>query len=342
MKKNILEAGTLQVPSNFTIPIVDVPYNGNGIKVWKPTKTDLESGVVAVLQEHATVQHIGGNHKFLVHENPPTIHHPDKDKHTIYWLDQFGDGQSIVPWTDQSWELLAQDRMFLNTSDALFSQMQSQNEDLRVFHAFGFAQQSDGDKIAGRKVDSRGVQSQYRGHLHLVDGVNPQTFPNDWMKEKQILKSQWLLPFFLNTAGELAIQNYSTQLKNFGERVTYSQSVGAIESFDIQRTMFAYSSWEEALNSVVELYSQLYEGWLNTAAMIGESKVEFSGAMIDVLQGAVPGFMIVKPSEKDKKAGGISEKINWLVLPFNLPLPQVFLQPGVLFNRLQPDKQKSI
>ncbi len=342
MKKNKIEAGVLQIPTEIQIPIVDVPYNGNGITVWKPTVKDLESGVVAVLEEHAYIQFIGGNHKFLVHENPPRIHHPDKDKHKVFWLDQFGDGQTITPWNDESWAALAQDTMFLQNSDALFDQMQSENENLRVFHAFGFAQQADQDKIQGRKVDFRGIQSQFRGHLHVTESINPQEFPNDWLEQKQILQNQWLLPFFLNTPGELAIQEYSTQLNSFGEKVVYTQTVGVTHPLEIERTMFAFNSWEEALNSVVELYKQLYEGWLRTAALIGENKIEFSGVLIELLQSCVPGFMLVKPSKKDKILGGISEKVNWLVMPFNLPLPQVTLQPGVLFNRLQPDKQGSI
>jgi len=332
---NHIEAGALQIPT-IQIPIVDVPYNENGITVWQPTPTDLESGVVAVLQEHATVKHVGGTHRFLVHTSPPRTHHPDASRHAVYWIDRQGKGKTVVPWTDESWQLLAQDRDFLAHSDAWFSQMQSENPDLRIFHAFGFAKQHDRDKIAGRKIDPRSIQSQYRGHIHLVDAVDAQVFPSTWLQEKQILSSTWLLPFFLNTSGELAIQHYSTQLKSFGTKVMYSQTIGKTSKFDIQRTMFAFSSWQEALNSVVELYSQLYEGWLNTAALVAENKVEFSGVMIDILQASVPGFMLIKPSLQDKKAGGISTESNWLVMPFDLPLPQVTLQPGVLFNRVKP------
>ncbi|MCB9813690.1 MAG: hypothetical protein H6772_04775 [Pseudomonadales bacterium] len=333
MTNNRIEAGVLRVESDIQIPSVTIPRTQQKIDVWKPTDEDLESGVIAVLRLQASAKIIGGNHMFWIHDRPPRRHHPDEEKHSIYWIDTVGDGANIDSWSDDSWIKLAQDGLFLAQAEAYFADMQSKNEKLRIFQTLGFAKNSDIKMINGRKIADRSLQSQYRAHLHFVDAVDSDSPSISWIQEAEIVKSKHLLPFFLNTVGELAIQRYSNELVSFGQKMVYTQTVGKSAVYDIERTVFAFDSWSDVLNSVLELYQKLLSGWLNTAAAIAENHLDFANQSIDLLQGCLPGFTFVKPTQKDKISGGIDPSVQWLVMPFAIALPQGVLQPGVLFNR---------
>lgn len=333
MKNLEIKPGALDIDSGIKIPVVDIPFYGSKVPIFSATKGNLESGVVAALQLHAVVKDVSGSHKFWFYKYPPRRHHPDPEKHQILWLDEFGNGSEIIPWRDNSWNILAKDNDFLGSADNMFARQQEENQNLRVFHAFGFAMEDEKALINGRNIDARSIQSQFRGHVHLVESVDPEEFDTNWLAKSEILDKKGLLPYFLNIPGELAIEEYSTELHSFGEKMVYSQTVGKETAYDIKRTMFAFDSWEEALNSVIELQNTLRSGWLATAALIGESKMEFAGEHIKFMQSCIPGFTLIRPSKKDKIAGGIDLSVNWLVVPFPVQLAPAMLQPGTLFDR---------
>lgn len=351
MNQETLKAGILRVDSRIQIPVADVMDKTNGIQVFIPSDDDLESGVLDVLRGFAVAKKIGGRHMFWEHHGPPLPHHPDAEKHKILWIDQMGDGSSINPWHDDSWSTLLADREFMSNADVMFAEMQNkakaENKNLRVYYLFGFAKPSDvakiGSKIDEKKVIHRSVQSQYRAHIHVVEAIEDSRDEVGWLNKEDLLDRSSLLPMFLNTAGELAIQHYSNNLRSFGGEITYVQAVNNPRksenevSFNVERTMFAFSSWEEALGSVLELYNSLLDSWLLTAATISENHMEFAGAQMKFLQGCLPGFTFIRPSLQDKLAGGVDPGINWLVVPFSTTIPQSIISPGVLLNRLHPN-----
>lgn len=350
MRQETLKAGILRVDSRIQIPIADVVDKTNGIQVFKPSDDDLESGVLDVLKGFAVAKKIGGRHMFWEHRRPPLPHHPDVEKHRIFWIDQLGHEASIDRWHDDSWIALLEDREFMSNADVMFADMQNKAEaedrNLRVYYLFGFAKQSDvagiGNKIDKKKVEHRSVQSQYRGHIHVVEAVEDSSDEVRWLNHEDLLDKRSLLPMFLNTAGELAIQHYSENLRSFGKETTYVQALGNPRNaengviFNIERTMFAFSSWEEALGSVLELYNSLLDSWLLSAAAISDNHMEFAGAQLKFLQGCLPGFTFIRPSAQDKLAGGVDPSINWLVVPFSTTIPQSIVRPGVLLNRIHP------
>ena len=350
MKLNNIEAGALQVDSEMQIPTVSVLDKTNGIQVFTPRDDDLESGVLKVLREFAVARKVGGEHMFWEHHHPPLPHHPDQGRHSILWIDKLGEEVGANPWNDNSWSDLLSDKEFMKNADQMFAGMQGaaevENRNLRIYYIFGFAKPSDlariDSEIDEEKVSRRGPQSQYRGHIHVVDAIDDSNDGVNWLKKEDLLDKKYLVPSFLNTAGELAIKHYSDRLLTFGEEAPYVQTVDNTKVdpngiiYNVERTMFAFSSWEEALGSVLELYNTLLDGWLKTVDEISKNHLEFANAQIKFLQGCLPGFTFIKPSMQDKIAGGVNPEVNWLVVPFSSPLPQAILQPGVLLNRLQP------
>ncbi|OIO44452.1 MAG: hypothetical protein COZ34_04235 [Candidatus Pacebacteria bacterium CG_4_10_14_3_um_filter_34_15] len=351
MRQETLKAGILRVDSRIQIPVADVVDKTNGMQIFIPSDNDLESGVLDVLKRFAVAKKIGGKHMFWEHQCPPLPHHLDAEKHKILWIDQLGDGATIDFWHDDSWNTLLADREFMSNADVMFAKMQNQakteNRNLRVYYLFGFAKQSDvariSEKIDKKKVFHRSLQSQYRGHIHVVEAIEDSRDEVRWLNKDDLLDKRSLLPMFLNTAGELAIQHYSGNLRSFGKKITYIQAVSNPKQaenkviFNIERTMFAFSSWEEALGSVLELYNSLLDSWLLTAAAVADNYIEFAGAQLKFLQGCLPGFTFIRPSVQDKIAGGVDPGINWLIVPFSTVIPQSIVRPGVLLNRPHPN-----
>lgn len=350
MGDKILEAGILRVNPEIVVPQVELPNRSNGIKVFVPSDGDKESGVIDVLKQFAAAKIIGGKHMFWEHKKPPLPHNPDDGKHSIFWIDQLGNGKEIDHWTDSSWEKLLADNDFMKGADSMFDEMQTDadatGKNLRAYYLFGFPKESDilraKNTVGNVKVGHVGLQSQYRGHIHLVEGIPDSGNGVTWLDKNALLSKESLLPMFLNTAGELAISHYSNALNSFGDKLTYVQTVDGMAVapngiiYDVNRTMFAFDSWSEALGSVLGLYSTILDSWLKTVAEISKNHIEFAGAQLNLLQGFLPGFTFIKPSMKDKVAGGVDPKVKWLVVPFSTAFPQSILQPGVMFNRQMP------
>ena len=185
---------------------------------------------------------------------------------------------------------------------------------------YGFALQSDKDKVGARKVILRGSQSQYRAHFHLVRGIKQDQIKWVDVSALEVSKRQFA-SIFLNSAGELAIGEYAEELRGFGTRKTYNQ---ILREYAVSRTFFKFSSLEEALGSVMELQQKLLQTWLDVSDYIGNQQIELAGTHINLSQGCVPGFTVIKPSRNDMKLKQL-DRCEWLVAPFAIPLPATLL-----------------
>ncbi len=328
------ELKMIKVVGNEKIPIVTIFSRG---EIFIPTPADLESGVITSLQRSAEVLSVGGEHEFLVHSSPPAPH-TTLTSHQVWWVNQkqsqplsLRGTLQITPWTTNSWEQMLNDAAFLKGAEGKFSVLQSNNSKLRVYFVFGFANEDDKRKVVDMSVIPRSSQSQYRAHFHVVEAIptNAITWKN--ANNMKIAK----LNIFFNFSGELAIANYINFLRSFGRKFTYNQPVSTPDTsiYSVSRTMFSFTSLQEALGGVIELNKQVFTTWLKVANKVAQHQVCLAGECVKIMQGCVPGFTVMRPSQDDRKLMKLSSDDVWLVAPFALPLPQTLLGSGVLLNR---------
>lgn len=335
-----------ELPELIEVPQLIIVNQEATVAPFRPTDSDLESGIILELEKNAQPLVLAGKHQFLIHTSPPLPHHPDHHKHQVYWLNAVG--EKVIAWQVNSWKNLSTDTVFLDATDVHFQQMQEANPQLRMYFVYGFATQADIVKAKeyGGNISLRGSQSQYRAHIHVAEAIDENTLSQldsthlTWLSNGQLKQMNGQLAFLFNTAGEWSMRHYKKTLKKFGEKVRYRQEVGRNQPVAIDRTFFSFSSLSDALSAILACENEITATWLEHARTIGDVFIEFAGEMIRLIQACKPCFTCIKPSMQDKILGGIDPKVTWLVSPFTLPLPQTMFNPGILLKRVAANTQK--
>ena len=260
--------------------------------------------------------------------------------HEVWWLNE-ATKESDVYWDAQSEQRVLNNAKLLAELEQKIRLTQriahtSQSQDLRAYMYWGFTlpEWQNGTKAS---VIWRGLQSQQRLHWHLSQGIEANLPASDWLQASQ--ENSGHFARFLNLAGEFMIQSYRSMYTGFGDAFSYNQPLqGNWPQLTKDRTLFAFSSLEEATQASVKLKNDVLQHWLGMAQLLHEhSPFMYAGTLFTMFQSAVPNFVFIIPNESDKKIAGRVDAHNevW-VAPFTVVgAPEILTNGGVHLRRAQ-------
>ena len=139
------------------------------------------------------------------------------------------------------------------------------------------------------------------------------------------------LSFFVNEAGEASIRDFPHLLTQFGSRFIYSQRVGINHTNTINRTIFGFSSLEEALRKSLALQQEVKKEWLFHIMQIARMETQWAGAAISLMQSCVPNMVVIFPSQEDREYVGQAGDWPVWIMPFAVsPVQSALTQGGAV------------
>jgi hypothetical protein len=290
-----------------------------------------------VLIDTADTRHAGIQHQVRV---LPTTSPHTTGFHEVWWLNEATE-ESDVYWDTSSEQRVLTNSKLLAELEQKIRLIQTvaqtgQSQDLRAYMYWGFTL-PEWQNGTNASVIWRGLQSQQRLHWHLSQGIDANQTPDDWLQASQ--ENIGHFARFLNLAGEFMIQSYRSMYSNFGETFSYQQPLQGNWPQGVKdRTLFAFSSLEEATQASLKLKNEVSHHWLGMAHSLHEhSPCMYAGTLFTMFQSAVPNFVFIIPSEGDKKIANRVDNHNevW-VAPFTVVgAPEMLTDGGIHLRRSQ-------
>lgn len=295
--------------------------------VFVPTPEDPDSGIVQAI---STGEVVCSSDSFRLVAVPATLPHHTWGFSTVLWVSG-AEENGNRRWKDDCWDQVADDGIFLSRMESYIDELHVQNPDARSYMFIGYIQ--PGTNLPSG-VYQRALQSQEPMHVHVVRGFDRNSGYSTLL-DPSIERDRRQLDIFLNTAGEISIGIHDTFLTHFGTPFDYNQQVGLRNMDTLPRTMFGFSSLQDALQQTLDLRRRVRDTWLKHALIVNGYTYEYAGVILQLMQTAVPCFSIIMPSEEDRKNGGVTNSFRAWVMPFAVNGGQAVLTPGgAVLNRL--------
>lgn len=304
--------------------VIHIPRRG---EVAVPVTGNLHSEIDQVLMRSPRVFSHNGLDVF---RHPATSPHIPEGQHDVYWLNE---SKAVAPiaWDDDSVTRVFENTEFWEAYEPYLREQQTQlGESARAYMYWGFHLPTEAQPEFS--VVWRGLQSQPRLHFHIAESVENDT-ADDWLDSART-EHIGHVARFLNLAGERAQAEVLAD-RPFGEKFIYEQKVyGNDPEETIARTLFAFSSLQEAVKASMELKQQIMHEWLILSTALSHAgPAIFSGQAFTILQSAVPNFVFVIPSAKDSERAGRTQNEVW-VTPFSVVgAPDMLTQGGIHLER---------
>lgn len=302
------------------VPVVEISPVG---EVFIATEADRSSGIDVALAGKRPV-FAAGNFEVLAH--PSTVPHT-RGEHTVLWLNRQGKTKPS-PWAGETLADLAKDSEFWQYLEPWLQQRRREYErQAWVYFYVGFLPRTE--PVFRDGVVHVGLQSQERLHIHIAEELSVNGEDRQLDIDNQVERKQ--LGRFLNVGGEESIYHQGSWLKDFGRQIILKQS---LDDKVRLRTAYAFSSLSEAFPAVVQLQKNLAGRWLEHAKAIAGSQVILAGHFFTVAQSAVPNFMVILPSELDRRRLGVKVAEPVWVIPFSTAsAPEILTPGGVVLDR---------
>jgi hypothetical protein len=312
------------------IPVVQIAPTG---EIFKPTTGDLESGINKKLNARTMNSVAGSRHHRLIPMTPTSPH--TTGDHMVFWTDANSTNtQEVTSWNSESWQELLEDTVFLSNVEKHFHTIQKGNPVVKIYMYLGFIKPSSDTPNTQFAIP---LQSQNRPHFHASELVNTWSNPDMRDLDFEDPKDQRQLGFFLNAAGEKAISDYKSELEDYGTRILYTQKLGhGNETKTLKRTIYGFSSLQEALQKSVELQRRVSPTWSEYIYNLSKQTVDFDGVRIPLIQSYVPNIAIIIPSDEDRKNGNTNDNFVVWTIPFATVGAQVLVPGGVITERATP------
>lgn len=294
-----------------------------------PTAGDLESGIIESIKRDGIPLFRG--EEFTAMQLASVRPHAPEGS-TVLWITRQSKSGNPAPWTDASWDELSHSSSFLAKTERHVRELRRREPKKRVYFFIGFAAPQT---TLDQSVYPHGLQSQRRGHLHVVNPIDKGT-PYDRLLDGTREKDAALASWFTNQAGEISIAYFLNRLKAYGSRFEYNQPVGLSNTSRLPRTMFGFDNLEQALQSSLALQASVSADWIPHAKIVATTPADltlFSQATEHPKQTAVPSIAIIFPTLEDRRNGETDNRQPVWSMPFSVTSAQSALSDGgVVFD----------
>lgn len=271
-----------------------------------------------------------GNHQLI--RIPSTRPHTLR-VHDVYWVVRKEFNGAIAPWTEESWNELAEDQDFLDGTQAFVTALRDRQTNLRAYMVIGF--QDPDEDIDTTVMYSHGLQSQPYPHIHIVEPCDGDE--HGWSLTPRNPAHLDYFRIFIDAAGEQSRRTYAEELSGFGRRFVYQQRVGQIGHYEqvLPRMMFGFTTFSEAFRETLALQKRISieESWRPYIVELAKQQREFAGTTLNLLQSPVPSFAIILPSAEDRFLGSIETNDETWVMALTVVGPPNVLTRGGAFYR---------
>lgn len=301
----------------------------------RPTEDNPEGGIIQAITTEGITLFQADEH-VAVEVNSRRPHHPEGSK--VVWITKQSQNGCIAAWSEDSWDEVADNKVFLAKTEFYVQKVRRNLPAQRYYFFIGFRPpEKDFSRFP---VYPYALQSQNRGHGHLVKPITPHT-PHDRLLNEQFDYDPILAALFLNIAGEASIQYYKDPMEGVGTRFEFEQPVGIVGSTILKRTVLGFDGLQPALQAVLRLRRQVKDTWLDHSYVINRQIRHplFPGFTLDIRQCPVPSFAITIPSIEDRRIGSTDNRDPVWVIPFSvLPVQSLFADGGVIFDHRAAQK----
>ena len=314
------------------IPVVAIKPRG---PLHNPNDGDVHGGINKSLDRIVSSALIeAGDHRLV----PFIATSPHTDgSHIVFWVDNINTNNplKVTDWEDGDWMSYATDSKFLAHLQNLLLDLHTTNDNLKIYQYRGLI---NGQRNEAPHILRSGLQSQSRPHIHVAEEVDTRKALRELDLGNERDRVQFGL--MLNVSGEAAVKEFSTKgfFDGYGSRFTYTQRIGGVDNaVFVNRTMFGFSSLEDALTKTITLQNIVIPSWEAYLDGLKGTTFEFEGENFPHMQSPVPNMVIMVPSERDRSNGGVENKYPIWVMPLSVTGAQVLIPGGVAIDRWTPN-----
>lgn len=270
--------------------------------LFNPTPNNPEGGII---------KSITAKGELLIDEGPWKLigvpahgpHHPDG--HTVCWVCKHDEHDNVIGWSPQTWRQIPP--QFLTKIQDFIMNKQQENPLLRAYFYIGFADPQTKALLTNTQtIYSRGLQTQMRMHIHLVESI-PEHTPHRVL-QLGCRPDEVAMETILNESAQQTIRELGMMLRGYGTQVPTEISPRNVPEMVLPRMFFGFDSFVDTFTHTLDLFEELHPSWLAYAQTFGEKRIPLPIGVLQAKQCAVPSGGILLPSPHDREVFSLTDK----------------------------------